>query len=40
MAATYLTFEVWLTVTFLYFTLTYSCSLLAGQLEKHLRRAH
>jgi len=38
MAATYLTFEVWLTVTLLYFMLTYSCSLLAGQLEKHLAR--
>lgn len=36
MAATYLTFEVWLTVTLLYFLLTYSCSLLARQLEKRL----
>jgi polar amino acid transport system permease protein len=40
MAATYLTFEVWLTVTLLYFILTYSCSCLAGQLEKKLRRAY
>ena len=40
MAATYLTFEVWLTVTLLYFILTYSCSCLAGQLEKRLRRAY
>lgn len=40
MAATYLTFEVWLTVTLLYFVLTASCSLLAGQLEKRLARAY
>lgn len=40
MAATYLTFEVWLTVTLLYFLLTASCSLLAGQLEKRLARAY
>jgi polar amino acid transport system permease protein len=39
MAATYLTFEVWLTVTLLYFVLTYSCSYLAGRLEKRLSRA-
>ncbi len=36
MAATYLTFEVWLTVTLLYFLLTYCCSFLAGRLEKQL----
>mgnify|MGYP001221652688 CR=1 FL=1 len=36
MAATYLTFEVWLTVTLLYFLLTYGCSFLAGRLEKQL----
>ncbi len=36
MAATYLTFEVWITVTILYFLLTYSCSWLAGKLEKRL----
>lgn len=40
MAATYLTFEVWITVTLLYFLLTYSCSLLAGGLERHLQRSH
>ncbi len=40
MAATYLTFEVWLTVALLYFILTYSCSFLAGQLEKKLARAY
>lgn len=40
MAATYLTFEVWLTVTALYFLLTYSCSTMAGRLELRLRRAY
>lgn len=40
MAATYLTFEVWLTVTALYFLLTYSCSTLASRLELRLRRAY
>ncbi|MFO7801959.1 MAG: amino acid ABC transporter permease [Desulfovermiculus sp.] len=33
MAATYLTFEVWITVTFLYFLLTFSCSWLARRVE-------
>jgi polar amino acid transport system permease protein len=37
MAATYLTFEIWLTVAVLYFSLTYSCSLLAGFLERKMR---
>jgi len=40
MAATYLTFEVWLTVTALYFLLTYSCSTLAWRLELRMRRAY
>ena len=40
MAATYLTFEVWLTITLLYFMLTYSCSWLAGRLELKLRKAY
>ncbi len=40
MAATYLTFEVWITVTLLYFVLTYSCSWLAGRLEVRLSRAY
>ncbi|MCK5826203.1 MAG: amino acid ABC transporter permease [Desulfuromusa sp.] len=38
MAATYLTFEVWITITLLYFLLTYGCSWLAGRLELRLRR--
>ena len=37
MAATYLTFEIWLTVAALYFLLTYSCSVLAGVLERKMR---
>jgi len=40
MAATYLTFEVWISVTILYFLLTYSCSWLAGRLELRLRRIY
>jgi polar amino acid transport system permease protein len=40
MAATYLTFEVWITVTLLYFCLTYGCSWLAGRLEDRMRRAY
>ena len=33
MSATYLTFEVWITITALYFVLTYLCSLVARRLE-------
>ncbi|HEY5672328.1 MAG TPA: amino acid ABC transporter permease [Malonomonas sp.] len=40
MAATYLTFEVWITVTLLYFLITYGCSWLAGKLELRLQRIH
>ncbi len=40
MAATYLTFEIWITITLLYFVLTYSCSLVVRRLElKQLERA-
>ena len=38
MAATYLTFEVWITITFMYFVLTFGCSLLARKLELALRK--
>ncbi|GAU07829.1 amino acid ABC transporter permease [Desulfoplanes formicivorans] len=38
MAATYLTFEVWITITLMYFGLTFGCSLLARKLELALRR--
>ena len=37
MSATYLTFEVWITITALYFVLTYICSLAARRLEKVYR---
>lgn len=39
MSATYLTFEVWITVTLLYLMLTLSLSLLVERLEIYLRRA-
>ena len=38
MASTYLTFEVWITVTVLYFVLTFSCSKIADQLESRFQR--
>ena len=38
MAATYLTFEVWITITALYFVLTYSFSWMAGRLELRFQR--
>ena len=39
MSATYLTFEVWITVTALYLILTLSLSMAVARLEIHLRRA-
>jgi polar amino acid transport system permease protein len=38
MAATYLTFEIWITITALYFILTFSCSMAVGKLEIYMRR--
>ncbi len=38
MAATYLTFEVWITITLMYFILTFGCSFLARKLELALRK--
>jgi polar amino acid transport system permease protein len=38
MAATYLTFEVWITVTALYFVLTFSCSVAVGHIESYVHR--
>ncbi|MGD9331706.1 MAG: amino acid ABC transporter permease [Desulfobacterales bacterium] len=38
MAATYLTFEIWITITLLYFLLTFSCSLAVERLEMFLNR--
>ena len=40
MASTYLTFEIWITVTLLYLTLTLSCSLAVERLEIFLNRGH
>lgn len=38
MSATYLTFEIWITITALYFILTFGCSLAVRRLEITLRR--
>ena len=38
MASTYLTFEIWITVTLLYLMLTLSCSLAVERLEIILNR--
>ncbi|MEN6473257.1 MAG: amino acid ABC transporter permease [Syntrophaceae bacterium] len=38
MSATYLTFEIWITITALYFILTFGCSLAVRHLEVMLRR--
>ena len=38
MASTYLTFEIWITITLLYLLLTFSCSLAVGRLEGFLNR--
>ena len=38
MSATYLTFEIWVTVTFLYLLLTFPCALAVGRLESRFRR--
>jgi polar amino acid transport system permease protein len=39
MAATYLTFEVWITVTLLYLMLTLTCSLAVDRLEGYMSRS-
>ena len=39
MAATYLTFECWITITVLYLVLTLSLSLAVERLEIHMRRS-
>lgn len=38
MAATYRTFEIWITVTVLYFLLTFTCSMAVAGLERSLAR--
>jgi polar amino acid transport system permease protein len=40
MAATHLTFEVWITITLMYFLLTFSCSLGIRRLEVGLQRRY
>jgi polar amino acid transport system permease protein len=37
MAATYLTFEIWITITIMYLMLTLSCSLAVERLERYMR---
>ena len=39
MAATYLTFEVWITITVMYFALTFPCSLVVERFEMYMRRS-
>jgi polar amino acid transport system permease protein len=39
MASTYLTFEIWITILVLYFSLTFSLSLAARKLETYLNRS-
>jgi polar amino acid transport system permease protein len=38
MAATYLTFEIWITVTLLYLLMTFTCSLAVQRLEVRMAR--
>lgn len=40
MASTYMTIEIWTTVTLLYLLITLTCSLAVGKLETHMARAH
>ena len=40
MATTYMTFEIWITITMLYLLLTLSCSLMVARVETYLRRKH
>jgi len=39
MSATYLTFEIWITITVMYVVLTFPCSLAVGRLERYMRRS-
>lgn len=38
MASTYKTYEIWITITLMYFILTYGCSIAVGLMEKRLER--
>ena len=40
MSSTYLTFETWITITGLYFVLTFGCALSIERLELRWRRQH
>ena len=37
MASTYKTYEIWITITAMYFVLTYSCSVLVGSIERRMQ---
>ena len=39
MSTTYFTFEIWITITVMYLTLTLSCSLGVAKLEGYLRKS-
>ncbi|HNX22620.1 MAG TPA: amino acid ABC transporter permease [Spirochaetota bacterium] len=38
MASTYKTYEIWITITLMYFILTYGCSIAVGRVEKYMER--
>lgn len=38
MASTYKTYEIWITITMMYFLLTYGCSVAVGLVEKNMER--
>lgn len=38
MASTYRTFEIWITITVMYFILTFACSYAVGKLESYMER--
>jgi len=40
MSATYLTFEIWITITVMYLLLTFSCSLAVQYIEAAVKRRH
>jgi polar amino acid transport system permease protein len=38
MSATYLTFEIWITITAMYLALTLPCSVIIERFERYLRQ--
>ncbi len=38
MASTYKTYEIWITITLMYFILTYGCSIAVGRVERYMER--